>query len=452
MRFLQPNFPFQPGRVPVFYGWVILAVTTAGMLTSIPGQTAGVSVFTDHLLATTGLSRLSLSNAYLIGTLTSGLLLPFGGAFIDRFGARLAVTGASLWLGLTLVFMSQSDRLAWLISQGLSPEVYRPMTFGLLCLGFISLRFSGQGMLTLVSRITLGRWFHQRRGLASGTAGIFVSFGFSAAPLLLSFFIDGFGWRGAWLWLAVLVGIGMGGIGWLFYRDNPEECGLEMDRRSGQAKDLAVAGDSPSGASAAALVDAAPRDFTRAEALRTLGFWAVTLALASQALTVTGITFHLVDIGAAAGLPQKQIVAIFLPIGIVATVVGYLIGLASDRFSLKWLFIFMMVFEAAGIVGMAHLDSWLFRGETIIGLGVSGGCFSTLSAVTMPRYFGRRHLGAISGVEMMTLVIASAIGPSLLAWFYEVFSSYQRGLYVCAGIPLAIILLLIPTRNPQSQV
>ncbi|NEP18249.1 MAG: MFS transporter [Leptolyngbya sp. SIO4C1] len=437
---MQPDFPFPPRKLPVFYGWVILIVTTVGVIMSIPGQTAGVSVFTDPLLAATGLSRLGLSNAYLIGTLTSGLLLPLGGVFVDRFGARLTVIGASVWLAMTLVYLSGCDRIAQWLSRQLSLESSLPAAFALLCLGFISLRFSGQGMLTLVSRTTLGKWFDRRRGMASGTAGIFVSFGFSAAPLLLSFFIDGFGWRGAWLSLAALVGLGMGSLGWLFYRDNPEECGLAMDGPSPPSSPLI----SPS------LPAPTARDFTRPAALRTLAFWAVTLALASQALTITGITFHIVDIGAAAGLPQKQTVAIFLPIAVFSTLTGYLIGILSDRAKLRLLFIGMMVFESLGILGMAYLDSWPMRLVAIAGLGISGGCFGTLSTVTMPRYFGRLHLGAIVGVEMMVLVIASAIGPSLLATFNALFGSYRLGLYVCAAIPLTIILVLLPMRNPQG--
>ena len=435
---MHPNFPFSPRGVRIFYGWVILVVTTIGILMSIPGQTAGVSVFTDHLIAATGLSRLGLSNAYLIGTLTSGLLLPFGGVFIDRFGARLVVVGASVWLALTLVYLSGCDRIAQGLTSLFSLESPLPMAFAVLCLGFVSLRFSGQGMLTLVSRTTLGKWFDRRRGMASGTAGVFLSFGFSAAPLILSFFIDGFGWRGAWLILALVTGLGMGPLGWLFYRDNPEECGLIMD------------GNIPSPTSPTPSTSSPSRDFTRPEALLTLAFWAVTLALASQALTITGITFHIVDIGTAAGLPEKQTVAIFLPIAMFSTVTGYLIGIASDRTRLKLLFIGMMVAEAVGIFGMAHLDNGSLRILTVIGLGISGGCFGTLSTVTMPRYFGRLHLGAIAGVEMMTLVIASAIGPSLLAVFNEVFGSYRLGLYVCALIPLAVIFLLIPSSNPQG--
>ena len=465
---MQPDFPFQPKTLPVFYGWVILVVTTIGIVMSIPGQTAGVSVFTDHLIAATGLSRLTLSNAYLIGTLTSGLLLPFGSVFIDRFGARLVVIGASIWLSITLIYLSMSDRLAQWISDLLSLNSSGAIAFVFLCIGFISLRFSGQGMLTMVSRTTLGKWFNRRRGIASGTASVFVSCGFSAAPLLLSFFIDQFGWRGAWLSLAALVGLGMGTIGWLFYRDNPEECGMVMDGLSSAsvAADFPVttpatkSSDSPntlstpsehSTVSKTSQRNVSPtRDFTRSEALRTLAFWAVTLALASQALTITGITFHIVDIGASVGLPQKQTVAIFLPIAIFSMLTSYLMGIVSDRTQLRVLFIGMMIFEALGISGMAHLDSVVLRIVEIIGLGISGGCFGTLSAVTMPRYFGRQHLGAISGVEMMTLVIASATGPSLLAIFNELFGSYRLGLYLFSGIPLTIIFLLISLRNPQE--
>ncbi|ASC71187.1 putative transporter protein [Halomicronema hongdechloris C2206] len=292
---LHPHFPLSPQRLPIFYGWVILVVTTIGILMSIPGQTAGVSVFTDPLLAATGLSRLSLSNAYLIGTLTSGFLLPFGGVVIDRFGARLVVIASSLWLALTLVYLSVSDRLAQWLSTLFALESSLPIAFGLLCLGFVSLRFSGQGMLTLVSRTTLGKWFDRRRGMASGTSGIFVSFGFSAAPLLLSFFIDGLGWRGAWLALAALVGLGMGSLGWLCYRDNPEECGLVMGCRGSPPDVLtpsaaatpANTGDTKPAAQPDQRYFGPPRDFTRSDALKTLAFWAVTFALATQALTIT---------------------------------------------------------------------------------------------------------------------------------------------------------------------
>lgn len=435
---LRPHRPFDPEKLPFFYGWVILAACTIGVIMSIPGQTMGVSVFTDYLIEATGVSRLQLSNAYLIGTVTSGLLLPFGGVFLDRFGSRLSVVLASVGLGLTLGYMSVCDRIAVSLSQtwNLLPSNY--VAFGLLVLGFTSLRFSGQGMLTLSSRNTLGKWFDRRRGLASGIAGVFISFGFASTPSILNAWIEATNWRWTWVSMGLIVSLGMGSLGWLLYRDNPEECGLHMDGKP-----------APSVPDQRQVSADCTRDHTRGEALRTLAFWAVTLALSCQALAITGITFHIVDLGAEMGLAKADTVALFLPMALVSTVTGSLIGLAADRIRLQFLFMGMMAALGMGTTCMANLDIAALRWLAVAGLGVSGGCFGTLSTVALPRFFGRTHLGAISGVQMMSIVFASAIGPSWMALFKDFAGSYQMGLYCFCLFPPIILLLNWIAPNPQ---
>ena len=90
------RWPFDPRRVGFYYGWVILVAATIGAVASIPGQTAGVSVFTDDLTDTTGLTRLQLAIAYLIGTGSSGVLLGYGGQAIDRYGSRVVAFIATI--------------------------------------------------------------------------------------------------------------------------------------------------------------------------------------------------------------------------------------------------------------------------------------------------------------------------------------------------------------------
>ena len=436
---LHPQWPFDPGKLPFFYGWAILAACTIGIIMSIPGQTMGVSVFTDYLIEATGVSRLQLSNAYLIGTVTSGLLLPFGGVFLDRFGTRLSVVLASVWLGLTLGYMSVCDRIAVSLTQTLNLPTSSYVAFGLLVLGFTSLRFSGQGMLTMSSRNTLGKWFDKRRGLASGIAGVFISFGFASTPSIVNAWIEATTWRWTWVSMGLIVGLGMSSLGWIFYRDNPEECGLKMDGKikSSVSKPSQAASDTR-------------KDFTRGEALRTLSFWAVTLALSCQALAITGITFHIVDLGAEVGLTKTEAVALFIPMALVSTVMGSLMGLAADRIRLQFLFMGMMTALGIGIASMANLDVVALRGFAIAGLGSSGGCFGTLSAVALPRFFGRTHLGAISGVQMMSIVFASAVGPSWMAFSKDYLGSYQMGLYSFCIFPPIILLLNLVAPNPQS--
>ena len=117
MKLLDPDFPFAPRRLPFFYGWVVAVASTVGMIASIPGQTMGVSVFTDHLIGATGISRLTLSNTYLVGTVASALLLPAGGAAVDRWGTRTTALLAAILLGFTLGFLGAIDQVRMLPAQ-----------------------------------------------------------------------------------------------------------------------------------------------------------------------------------------------------------------------------------------------------------------------------------------------------------------------------------------------
>ncbi|MCP5057071.1 MAG: MFS transporter [bacterium] len=435
---MRPDFPFRPAAFPFFYGWVIVAAATLGIVASIPGQTMGVSVFTDHLIEATGLSRLQISNAYLLGTIVSGLLLPLGGSLVDRFGVRRTVVVACSGLAITLTFLAFADRLAEGLATALPFFPVSVASFALLALGFTGIRFSGQGMLTLVSRTMMARWFERRRGLVSAISGPFVNFSFAGAPLLLALWISRAGWRGAWLEMAITVGVGMSAIGWLLFRESPEECGLGMDGDEPVAKATSPATTHHEG----------EHGFTRAEALRTGAFWLVTSGIGIQAMVGTGITFHIVDLGAEMGLNAAQSVAIFLPIALVTTPVGFLAGMAADRYPIRHLIMTMMVGQVLMFAGIANMaDPWL-RFVAIAGWGVASGFYGPLTVAALPSFFGRTHLGSIQGAMMSCLVISSALGPSALALLRDQFDSYVPGLYLMIALPIGVLLVAPFTRNP----
>jgi len=128
---------------------------------------------------------------------------------------------------------------------------------------------------------------------------------------------------------------------------------------------------------------------------------------------------------------------------VLATITGFLVGVISDRVRLKWLVVTLLLLQFSGFVGIAHLNLLPWRIVGILGLGASGGFFATLTTIALPRLFGRAYLGAIGGMQMTSLVIGSAVGPSLLALFKETFGSYQSGLYACCVlIPIALGLTL----------
>ena len=97
-----------PNKFSFFYGYVILVIASIGVLASIPGQTIGVSVFTDPVKDALGLTRNQFSNAYMFGTLLSSFFVARAGVLFDRFGARYVAFFAAFLLGVSLLLCSIS--------------------------------------------------------------------------------------------------------------------------------------------------------------------------------------------------------------------------------------------------------------------------------------------------------------------------------------------------------
>lgn len=76
-------------------------------------------------------------------------------------------------------------------------------------------------------------------------------------------------------------------------------------------------------------------------------------------------------------------------------------------------------------------------------------CPSKKSSPVRPRFFSRAHLGAIAGIQMMFIVIASALGPSLLANFKAITGSYIGGLYTCCLFAPIVIILMLFVQPPS---
>jgi OFA family oxalate/formate antiporter-like MFS transporter len=362
--------------------------------------------------------------------------LPLAGTWLDRYGVRVTGSVAAIGLGLSLILLSEAIHIIDLL------PISRPLgPFIVIFVCFLCLRFFGQGCITMAARVAIGKWFDKRRGRAVALMGIVTAFSFNASPNVLNYLVRVYEWNGAALIMAGLVGIGMTAITLIFYRDTPEACGLTMD---GAAVVVHKEGD-PTPAPPAI------RDFSRSEAARTLAFWAYSFGPAAQGLVMTAITFHMASIGAEAGLDRKEAYALFIPMAFISVASNTVGGWLSDRITLKWILGFMMVMQAGGIVGLSVLDHPAGRILFVIGHGASGGLFAVLTTVPFPRFFGRTHLGAISGLNMSIMVFASALGPFLFSAGMDYFGSYRAVTLACLIMPVIIAVLGWVARDPQRM-
>ena len=77
----------------------------------------GFSVFTDVLIEELGLSRVQLSLAYCLGTVASGLTLPWLGRVLDRWGERRMAVASVLATGLVLFYLANCSVISQSLGQ-----------------------------------------------------------------------------------------------------------------------------------------------------------------------------------------------------------------------------------------------------------------------------------------------------------------------------------------------
>ncbi len=433
----NPNFPFAPSKSPFFYGWIAMIAGTIGVLCSIPGQTMGVSVFTNYLIDSLQLSRDALSSAYLLGTVASSLFLTYAGKIYDRFGARFTAMIAALGLGITLILFSFSHLLSESISKYINIE-FSTVSFILISLLFFSLRFSGQGVLTLASRNMIMKWFDQRRGLANSISSAFQSFGFAVSPLFIALIITRFDWSIAYQTLALLTFLFVV-FAFFFYRDNPEECGLIPDGKIIEPK-----------------VKSNPtfqtkKQYTLKEARNTWVFWVFALSLSFNSFFITGFTFNVISIFESYGFSEQKALSIFIPASIISIITAIAGNILSDYIKMQKILIVFLVGCLLASLGLAILEYRIGYYVLILGNGIMGGLFSVLASITWPRFYGRKHLGAISGLSMSLIVFSSALAPLFFSRIHTITDSYRLAGY--AGLVCVVILLIfsVKAKNPQLQ-
>ncbi len=429
---------------------LILAAGTMGMLATLPGQTNGVSPFTDHLISSLDISRSAISLAYLGGTVASALCMPAAGSLYDRWGSKRISLMAGAALGGSVIALSYADRASGALSAVFPWMTNAASAVLVMTAGFFLIRFFGQGILNISSRSMVMKWFDHRRGAANAVLSPAAALGFAFAPLGFDMLITSFGWRGAWRLIGVFLMSVFVLVVLLFYAD-PTSSQQEAIRRI-MPKDIRLMRTLKSLISRKRNFDPPRplRDYTLREARRTYVFWYFNIATGFASLVGTGFTFHVVGIFASAGMSRTAALAVFFPATMLAVIVQSLSSVLSDFVRLRWFPFIQMTGLLIMMWAVLILSEGLPYLLLILGLGLNTAMNGIVGIISWPRFFGLRHLGKITGANFVWVVGGSALGPYLYSLSDLIWGTYLHAAIVFALIAAVLLVLSFLAENPNK--
>ena len=445
---------------PTFRGWWIVGVSFLALFTHGAATSYLFGLLVVPMEEGLGWSRTTLVGALTVATFVSagfGLVL---GPLFDRRGARLGMTLSALLGGACLVLLAFT-RTPW--------EYY-------LLLG-VGVGVARTGLENIGPRTAIANWFIRRRAAAfAWSSGGRAVFGFTMVPLF-ALMIEHFSWRAGWAVLGVVEIVVLAPLVWLIVRRRPEDHGLRPDGdplpspppRGEGAGPAATSGPLPSpppqgegagpaatsgppprgeGASRAPRRASAEESWTLREAIRTPTLWLIVASLVLTGFPATGIIANMVPYFLDEGLSLGVASGAFAFFGFGALLGRPFWGFAAARLGVRvcltaWGFSYSL---AIALYVLAGSPAGFFASAWLVGLVIGGA--QQLQSQAWPDYFGRRHVGSITGFTIVLVTPSMALGPLVAAAAFERMGSYEPILSIYAAGAFAAGFFFLLAKRP----
>src|SRR5688572_20774448 len=392
-----------PITLPFYYGWVNVFMAALAMVGTLPGRTQGLGLITEPLLADLQIDRVLYARMNLWATLIGALFCLGVGKLIDRFGSRIVLTVVTLALATVVLLMSGASSV-------MAIAILITLTRGF-----------GQSALSVVSITIVGKWFVRRLNLAMAVYTVVLSVGFMMAFPLIGAMVIRNGWRTTWWAIGLALLFGLAPLSVLLVRKSPEACLLENDGEVVQDRDAAAG-------------------FTLWQALSTPSFWVFGIASAVYGLIASGIALFNESILAERGFDATTYHRSLVIVALTALAGNFLGGWLTSRWTMNRLLALAMLLLAGSLLSLPHVKTETHVAAYALVMGLAGGFVIVIFFSFWSYAYGRAHLGKIQGAAQALTVIASALGPLLLAECVTRTGSYAIMFYVLSFLVLLLAL------------
>jgi MFS family permease len=411
------------------YAWVVAGIAFLTLLAAVAIR-ATPSVLIVPLEQAFGWSSGTISLAIAINIVLYGLMGPFSGALMQRFGIRRTVLLALALLAASVAasgFMTAPWQLvlSWGIAVGL-----------------------GSGATALVLGATIvNRWFAERQGLVMGFITASTATGQLVFLPMLAAVAEKAGWRPV-VWLAAAVAAAMIPIVALLLPESPGAIGV---KRYGSASedDMATVRSNPVGVALAAL----------GRASRSTGFWLLFASFFICGASTNGlIGTHLISYCIDHGMPAVEGATLLAAMGIFDIVGTTGSGWLSDRYDSRWL-----LFWYYGLRGLSLL--YLpYSGFSLAGLSVFAVFYGLDWLATVPPtvrltrdLFGKEEAPIVFGWLLTGHQLGAGLTALEAGTLRAVLGSYLVPVLISGALCVIAALLVLrvgrdrPTLEPAAE-
>ena len=368
------------------YGWVVVLCAFTLMFVGF-GAAYSFASFFRAFQSEFGASRAHVSLVFSLCAFLYFLLGAPGGMLADRYGTRNVALAGVAFMVAGLVAASYAQSVAVL---------YATYSIGL---GI------GVGLTYVPSVGAVQPWFEKRRVLASGIAVSGIGAANLLVPPLAAWWIEAFGWRGAYLMLAACTLV-LGGAAAAAIRNRP----------AGQGR----------------AVEGVP---LRA-ALATRNFWVLYVTLALSGFGCFVPLVHIGPYAVDAGHPESFAVLLVSLIGLGSLIGRFAIGGIADRLGRMNSLALMYLGMALMLVLWWASTGALALSIMAVGFGISyGGFVATFPTVVMD-LFGVRSVAGIIGCLYTAAGVGTLFGPPLAGAAFDASGSYSAPILGAAALAL----------------
>ena len=413
-----------------FYGWWIGAGGFIIMATCYTIFLNCMSLFQPLIVSDLGITLGQYNMANSLSTLVSIVGALFVGSLVDRFSGRVLGAASVILCSLVLVGFSHLSGLWQLF-----------VLFAIAGLVVVA------GTRLLISILT-ANWFTLKRGLAVSIALSGSGFGGALLSPLVSSLITSYGWRPAFLALALICLVLALPLAALTFHTRPSDIGLEPYGAGRQEL-----GTASNGGEAPVRVAVG-----WAHVRRHPSFWLLVAAfvvmgvvngavLPNQVTNMTSVTLDGAQI--VTGGHDRVWAGSVLSVYLVMVVVGKIsLGAIYDRFGLRPGNILGSVASALACLGMCFpaTDLGPIVGAAMFGIGT---CMGTVTPpIQVVKQYGMKDLGQITGMVTSFEMIGFAAGTIASGAVFDATHTFVPVWAVCVAcsvLMLALLLVSVPS-------